>query len=69
MSTNPNDPRVLERIRRMSGEERVRLGAGLYEMAKHIVEGGVRREHPDWGDEQVRMEVRRRFDRSRQLYV
>ncbi|MDO8621687.1 MAG: hypothetical protein Q7R80_00455 [bacterium] len=60
MSANPNDPRVIERIRRMSGEERVRLGAEWYEATHAIMADGVRDQHPDWNEAQVRVEVRRR---------
>lgn len=60
MSANPNDPHVLERIRRMSGEERVRIAAEWYEAGHAIMAAGVRDTHPDWTEEQVRAEVRRR---------
>lgn len=68
MAANPNDPRVLERLRRMSGEERISLAGGLYAMAEHIAAAGVHYEHPEWDDAQVQDEVRRRFDRSRAVY-
>ena len=68
MPAHPNDPRVLERIRRMSGEERVRLGFGLQAMAERIAATGVRHAHPDWNDDQIQTEVQRRIERSRALY-
>ncbi len=60
MSANPNDPRILERLRRMSGEERVARGAEWYEATHAIMADGVRDQHPDWNEEQVRAGVHRR---------
>ncbi len=66
MAANPNDPRVLERLRRMSGEERVRLAAEWYEAGHDIMAAGIRDAHPDWTEEEVRREVRRRCRLTRE---
>lgn len=66
MAANPNDPRVLERLRRMSGEERVRIAAEWYEAGHAIMAAGVHDAHPNWNAEEVRAEVRRRCRLTRE---
>ncbi len=63
------DPRRIELLdeptaamyRRMSGMERLRVAFGAQEFAARVVEARVRREHPDWTDDQVHPEVSRRL--------
>jgi hypothetical protein len=51
----------IEVYRRMSPQERLRIGFELYEMARTLARAGIRHQHPDWDDEQVQREVVRRF--------
>lgn len=68
MSAHPNDPRVLERLRRMSGEERVRLQRCLVALGYALAEAGIRSTHPDWDDGRVATALRERITRSREHY-
>jgi hypothetical protein len=47
--------------RRMTGPQRLQVSFELYELAQEMVRSSVRRQHPDWDDEQVTAEVVRRF--------
>jgi hypothetical protein len=69
MPANLNDPRVLDAMRKLSGEQRLRLQRSLIAMGYRLVEAGVRREHPDWDDDRVRDAVRDRVIRSREHYA
>ncbi len=51
----------LEIYRRMTGTQRVQIGCELYDLAREVVRSGVRHQHPEWNDDQVRQEVIRRF--------
>jgi hypothetical protein len=47
--------------RRMTPEERVRIGFELYDLSRTLTRQGIRHQHPDWPAEQVEEEVNRRF--------
>ena len=51
----------LEVYRRMLPHERLQVSYNLYALARTLVEAGVRHQHPDWREEEVRREVIRRF--------
>ncbi len=51
----------LDRLRRMTIEERWRAVAGLREIAVNMVRAEVRAGHPDWTETQVRLEATRRI--------
>lgn len=68
MATNPTDPRVLERIRKLSGSERLRLQRTLVDMGHRLAEAGIRHAHPDWDDARVSAELRERVMQSQQHY-
>jgi len=42
----------------MMGEQRVRLGAELYEMSRRLVKDGLRDRHPEWSEEELGEKVR-----------
>lgn len=50
----------IESLRRKSVEQRIRLAMELWQMAVEMACAGIRRDHPDWSDDQVRGEVARR---------
>ena len=50
----------IENYRRMSGPERMQISFELFELAQEMIDCSVRHQHPDWSDEQVAAEVRRR---------
>jgi hypothetical protein len=62
MDTEPNEPITQAQIyRAMTMEQRLQVAMSLYDDARAIITGAVRSFHPEWTEEQVRAEVRRRF--------
>lgn len=59
------DDKVAEILRGKTTAERGEMIAGMWRMARSIVEGGVRGQHPDWGPEAVKAEVCRRLTGDR----
>ncbi len=55
------DERTAEVYRRMQPHERVERGLQMNAFARGVIEANVRRVHPEWTDERVKAEVRRRF--------
>jgi hypothetical protein len=55
---SPEHVRVL---RAMPGERRLKVAEQLYWMARKLKTAGVRSQHPDWSEEQVKAEVNRIF--------
>ena len=51
--------RQMDAYRRMSGSERVAVVFRLNEWARRTAEAGIRSRHPDYGEEEVRMALRR----------
>ena len=43
----------------MTGEQRLRATLELCDLAHAFAKAGIRREHPDWSDEQVQREFLR----------
>ncbi len=58
-------PRQLEILRAMPGERRLKLAEQLYWAARKMKAAGVRAQHPDWPDEQIKAEVTRIFRHAR----
>lgn len=55
------DQRQLEAYRRMTGEQRLRIGIGLYEASLGIARAGIRDRFPDATEEQVEEKLRARI--------
>jgi hypothetical protein len=51
----------IEGYRRMTPQERLQISFRLYELTRTLVRQGVKSQHPDWGEEQIKAEVSRRF--------
>jgi hypothetical protein len=49
----------------MTSEQRLQLAERLYWEARELKAAGVRMQHPDWSEEQVKAEVRRIFIHAR----
>ena len=47
--------------RRKTPTERLQIGFGMWRAAHKLVSAGVRREHPEWSDEDVSHEIARRL--------
>lgn len=64
----PDDDPSPEQIaiyRRMPGARRLKLAEQMFWFARKVKSSGVRHQHPDWTDEQVRAEVNRIFLNAR----
>jgi hypothetical protein len=55
--------RYIEILRKMTGEERVRIGFELFEMAKNVMIEGMRAQNPGIESEEIQQEVVRRMMR------
>ena len=48
-------------LRRMSGAQKLRMIAEMWETAKALARAGVRQQHPEFDSHAVQEEMRRRF--------
>ncbi len=48
-------------LRAKTPAERLEVAAGLWRLARGIVLGALRKEHPDWDDSRIRQEAARRL--------
>lgn len=55
------DNAMAEVLRQKTPAERVEMISAAHRTARLLVTGGVRHQHPNWDDEQVESEVRRRL--------
>ena len=56
--TSPDVERLrIERLRRMTGEERIRIAFRLSDFTRRAAASRIRSEHPDWTDRQVKREL------------
>ena len=51
----------IEGYRRMTPQQRLQISFELYELTRTLVRQGVKHQHPDWNEQQVKEEVLRRF--------
>jgi len=51
----------IECYRRMTPQQRLEISFRLYDLTRRLVRQGVKHQHPDWSEEQLRQEVLRRF--------
>jgi hypothetical protein len=51
----------IERARRQTFEQKFLAGAELFDYACEITKGGIRMQHPEYSDQQVLEELRRRL--------
>jgi hypothetical protein len=54
------DPAMVEVLKSKTPAERVQMVAAANRTARILAEAGTRYLHPDWDDEQIQAEVRRR---------
>lgn len=55
------DQLQLEAYRRMTGEERLRIGIGLYEASLGVAREGIRARYPEASEEEVEEKLRERI--------
>jgi hypothetical protein len=51
----------IEIYRRMTPQQRLQISFELYELTRTLVRQGVKSQHSDWTEQQVKEEVLRRF--------
>jgi hypothetical protein len=51
----------LQRIRGMSGEQRLAISVGLSDAVKELAIAGIRRDHPGISDEELKSELLKRM--------
>jgi hypothetical protein len=61
LADEQSSPEQIEIYRRMSGEKRLRVAERLYWSAWKLKIAGLRAQHPDWSEEEVKRETRRVF--------
>ena len=54
-----------EIFRKMTGEQKLKLSMRLYWSARRLKAAGLRRQHPDWTEEQVQQGVTEIFTNAR----
>jgi hypothetical protein len=54
-----------EIFRKMTGEQKLKLSMRLYFSARRLKAAGLRRQHPDWTEEQVQSKVTEIFTNAR----
>ena len=59
----PNRKQYVEILRKMTGEQRMRIAFELFEMAKDIMIEGMKAQNPDIKAEEIQKEVVRRMMR------
>ena len=55
------DDAVVEVLRRLTPAERLAIANRMWVSARQVVDFVIRRDHPDWNQEQVQHEVARRM--------
>jgi len=74
LKPQPNRKKYIEILRNMTGEQRIRIGFELFEMAKKVMIDGIKAQNPGITSEEIQQEVVRRMMRchrkssSRRLY-
>jgi hypothetical protein len=58
------DDAMAEVLRKKTPAEKIELVAGCYRLARGLVEGRLRTDHPDWDDARIAAEVARRISRG-----
>ncbi|MBI4726767.1 hypothetical protein HY768_06035 [candidate division TA06 bacterium] len=51
----------LDVLRKMTGEQRLRLGFELHDLALRLMQDGIRHRHPEYDERQVKQETARRL--------
>ncbi|WP_437227441.1 hypothetical protein SH661x_000351 [Planctomicrobium sp. SH661] len=54
-------PRVVDVLRRMTPQQRIQAASDMHENARTMVVSHLRSLHPDWDEDRISAEVRRRL--------
>lgn len=55
------EPEMVEIIRQKTPAERLAQAFRMWETAREMIRGTIRKQHPDWSEEQVRREAANRL--------
>ena len=55
------DDAMAEILRRKTEAERLAIAFGMWDFAQQMIGANLRREHPDWSDEEIRRATARRM--------
>jgi DNA-binding HxlR family transcriptional regulator len=61
MKPTEAEERYIAILRAMSGSQRVKIGAELYEMARHIVASSIRNKYPNISEQELQDRLRERM--------
>lgn len=56
------EKKYISLLRNMDGNRRVKIGAELYEMSRHIVESSIKNENPNISESELKEKLRRRMN-------
>jgi len=59
------DDVMAEIMRKKTAAEKIEMVLGCYRLARGLIEGRLRTDHPDWDDARIAAEVARRISRGR----
>jgi len=66
LADEQTSPEQIAVLRGMTGDRRLKVAERLYWSARKLKAAGVRSQHPDWSEQQVRAEVNRLFLHARE---
>lgn len=55
----------IELYRAMTGEQRVKIALDLHEFACNVTRDGIRAQHPQFSEDEINRELRRRIELTR----
>lgn len=57
------EKKYISLLRNMDGNQRVKIGVELYEMARHIVESSIKNENPNLSEDELEEKLRQRMNK------
>ncbi len=62
MHPDKAEKQYISLLRKMDGNQRVKIGAELYEVARHIAESSIRNQYPDLSEDEIKEKLRQRMN-------
>ena len=63
------EKKYISLLRNMDGNRRVKIGAELYETARHIVESSIKNENPHLSEDALKEKLKQRMNPSTKLRI